>query len=190
MGATQNFSSLSCELRILRAKNTELKSTGHLFVRCYLSAGKKSRVQLNSREISSNSDLSWDELFSLDCFGTKDSMNMLMKGSVVFELRWRNTAPLFGRIGGSQILGRAEIPWKSVSEAPEMEIEKWVTMVSKRRNVHEGFKPPAVKIAMKVRVLAIEETVRRKTYSRLMKWDECECMESCCNFVDYDIFAL
>ncbi|CAK9174955.1 unnamed protein product [Ilex paraguariensis] len=190
MGAHQNFSSLNCELRILRAKNIELKSTCHLFVRCYLSAGKKSRVQINSREISSNSDLFWDELFSLDCFGTEDSVNMLMQGKVVFELRRRNTAPLFGRIGRSQLLGKAEIPWKSVSEAPEMEIEKWVTMISKSRSGHEGFKPPAVKIAMKVQLLAVAETVRRKKNCRLTKWDECGCTDSWCNCVDYDIFAL
>ncbi|KAA8546823.1 hypothetical protein F0562_003253 [Nyssa sinensis] len=98
MGAPQSLSSLSCELRIIRAKNMEFKSVGYLFVRCYLSAGNSTRVQLNSREISSKSNLFWNESFSLQCLGTKDSRDMLIKGRVVFELCWRSTVPVLGRI--------------------------------------------------------------------------------------------
>ncbi|KAK2980264.1 hypothetical protein RJ640_008932 [Escallonia rubra] len=179
-------SSLSCELKIVRAKNTYFRSKGHLFVRCYLScAGNKARVCLNTREISSESNLCWNESFSLDCFGeTNDSIDRLLKGNVVFELRFRRKkVPLFRRIGGSQLLGRAEVPWKSVMESPEMEFERWVVMVPKKRPgcLDRDLKPPAVQIAMNVRIPATT-TVRRgrRRYERSVKQEECGCMDGGC----------
>ncbi|XP_059639628.1 uncharacterized protein LOC132282002 [Cornus florida] len=191
MDALQYLSSLSCELRIIRAKNMEfVKSTGHLFVRCYLSAGNNKRVRINSQEISSKSDLFWDESFSLECAGTKDSMDMLVQGSVVLELRWRSTVPVLGKLGGSRLLGRGEIPWKTVFESPEMEIEQWFSLVPMSRRVHEDVKPPALQVWMKVRVPATIETVPRRKNGRLTKWDECGCMAGGCRCADYEIFAL
>ncbi|KAK3020977.1 hypothetical protein RJ639_046964 [Escallonia herrerae] len=187
------LSSLSCELKIIRAKNTYFKSNGHLFVRCYLPcAGNKARVCLNTGEISSESNLCWNESFSLDCFGeTNDSIDRLLKGNVVLELRFRrNKIPLFGRIGGSQLLGRAEIPWKSVLESPEIEFERWVVMVpTKRPQCLDGhLKPPAVQIVMNVQIPATTAVRRgRRRNGRSVKREECGC-KSCegCN----DIFAI
>ncbi|KAL7223462.1 hypothetical protein ACSBR1_024997 [Camellia fascicularis] len=200
MGAPQNLSSFRCELRIIRAQNIELKSNGHLFVRCYLSAGKNNRVRLDSQEISSKSNLFWNESLSLECLGTQDSMERLMQGSVVFELRWRSTAPFIGQIGGSHLLGRAEIPWKTVSETPEMEIEKWAVVVPKSRRVYEDIKPPAVQVAMKIIVPTVKEALsvpvpvmpsrKRRNNRRVTNSDECGCMDVGCNCADYDIFAL
>ncbi|GMP32712.1 hypothetical protein CsSME_00006348 [Camellia sinensis var. sinensis] len=203
MGAPQNLSSFRCELRIIRGKNIELKSNGHLFVRCYLSAGKNNRVRLDGQEISSKSNLFWNETLSLECSGTQDSMEMLMQGSVVFELRWRSTAPFIGKIGGSHLLGRAEIPWKTVSETPEMEIEKWAVMVPKSRRVYDYIKPPAVQVAMKLKAPTVKEAMsvpvpvlmpmtmrKRRNNQRVTNSDECGCMDVGCNCADYDMFAL
>ena len=192
MGAPQLLSSLSCELRIIQAKNVEFKSKGSFFVRYYLSAGNNKGIRLNTREISSKSDLSWNESFSLDCFGNQDSMDNLKQESVVFELRWRNKVPVLGKIGGSQLLGRAEIPWKQVFESPNMEIENWVTMASTRRHVLEGAKPPKLQVGMRIQVSAMVE-MEGRTQRKVNKREyECGCINghdySTCG--DYEIFAL
>ncbi|KAM7513628.1 hypothetical protein LguiA_003211 [Lonicera macranthoides] len=114
--------------------------------------GNNTRIQLNSREISPNSDLIWNKSTLLDCFGSLDAMDNLIQGKVILELRWRKTLPIFGCISGSQLLGRAEIPWENVLESPNMEFQKWVVMISKSRRVYdEDVKPPMVQISIKVR---------------------------------------
>ncbi|MCD7457806.1 hypothetical protein HAX54_036245 [Datura stramonium] len=149
--------------------------------------GNHQSVKLNSQEISAKSDLFWNEFFSLDCMGTQDSINMLKQGTVVFELRSRKYFPL---VGGSQLLGRAEIPWRRVFETTEMEIVEWAMFMDTSKNISsEDVKPPAVKIAMKVKVKG--KKLRRS-------WDEsCSCKGYCgCNSNsifsadDYEIFAL
>ncbi|KAE7998092.1 hypothetical protein FH972_002670 [Carpinus fangiana] len=190
MGAPLQLSSLTCNLTIMQAKNVDFKSTGTLFVRYYLSAGNNKRIRLNTREISSKSDLCWNESFSLDCFVSQDSMDSLKQENVVFELRWRSKVPVLGRIGGSQLLGRAEIPWKEVCESPNMEMEKWVTMGQVGVS-----KPPKLQVAMKVQVLPAMEEMERRRNRNVKKWDDhdeyCGCKDvhglSC---EDYDIFAL
>ncbi|KAJ4715708.1 C2 domain protein [Melia azedarach] len=194
----QFFSSLSCELRIIKAKNIEFKSSsgGNLFVRYYLSAGDNKRIQLNSKEISSNSDLIWNEAFALECLGTEDAIKELKQQSVVLELRWRKTkANFLGKKSKSELLGRAEIPWKTVFESPNMEVEKWVSMVSKNRSrvLEEDLKPPSLQVAMKVEGPKMVEILEknRKNERTLKKWDECGCANSgACSCSDYEIFAL
>ncbi|XP_060185195.1 uncharacterized protein LOC132614693 [Lycium barbarum] len=194
----QYFSSINCEIQIIRARNIEQSSLGksNLFVRCYLPTGNNHRVKLNSQEISSNSDVFWDETFSLDCMGNQDSINMMKQGTIVFELRSRKYIPLLGKnIVGSQLLGKAEIPWKRVFESTEMEIEEWAIFMATSKN-NEDVKPPAVKIAMKLKV---NEAIKVKKNDKLRRsWDEsCSCKGYCgCNSSsifsadDYDIFAL
>ncbi|XP_059310038.1 uncharacterized protein LOC132061201 [Lycium ferocissimum] len=193
----QYFSSINCEIQIIRARNIEQSSLGksNLFVRCYLPTGNNHRVKLNSQEISSKSDLFWDETFSLDCMGNQDSINMMKQGTVHFELRSRKYIPLLGKnIVGSQLLGKAEIPWKRVFESTEMELEEWAIFIATSKN-NEDVKPPAVKIAMKLKV---NEAIKVEKNDKLRRsWDEsCSCKGYCgCNSGsifsadDYDIFA-
>ncbi|OAY35848.1 uncharacterized protein LOC110628644 [Manihot esculenta] len=204
MGASSLYpSSLSCEISLLQAKNLELKSHGNLFVRFYLSAGNNRKlIQLNSQEISSKSSLFWNQSFSLECSSSgtdldrEFSIDNLKEESVVFELRWRNTNPILGKItGGSQLLGRAEIPWKTVVESPEMEIEKWVMMIGSSKKscglLVDGVKPPSLQIAMKVRVseMAAMEKKKKKRNGKLREEYGC-CRESGCKCEDYEIFAM
>ncbi|KAM3359748.1 hypothetical protein P3S68_019459 [Capsicum galapagoense] len=196
----QDFSSISCEIKIIRARNIEqISSSGKnfLFIRCYLQIGNNQRANLNSQEISSKSSLFWDETFSLDCMGTQDSINMLKQGTINFELRSRKFLPILGKnIGGSQLLGRVEIPWKRVFESAEMAIEEWAILMTTSKKINEDVKPPAVKIAMKVRVNEATKVYKNNRVKKL--WDEsCACRSYCgCNSNkifsadDYEIFAL
>ncbi|XP_031268521.1 uncharacterized protein LOC116127041 [Pistacia vera] len=196
----QYLSSLSCELRIIKAKNIEFNksiSKGGLFVRYYLSAGNNKRIQLNTKEISpSSGNLIWNESFSLECLGSEDSISNLKQQSVVFELRWRRTTPSFlGKKCKSQLLGRAEISWEKVLESPKMEIENWVVMPSKQSNntrvYNEDVKPPSVQVAMKVEVPKLVEMKRNERLKKRGHHEECGCGDGgAFHCVDYELFAL
>ncbi|XP_022739668.1 uncharacterized protein LOC111291845 [Durio zibethinus] len=193
MGVSHFLSSLCCELRILQAKNIEPKSPGNLFIRYYLSAGNNKRIQLNSQEIYSKSELLiWNVSFSLECSGAEESLNDLKQQTVVFELRWRSRTPVLGRIGKSQLLGRAEIPWKAVFESLNVEIGKyWLTMVSMNNRVRESLEPPSLQISMTlVRGPAIVQIEKRKKRFN-NNWDGCGCNDigGGCSCADYEMFA-
>lgn len=201
MGASQHFSSLSCEFRIKEAKNVEYsKSTGKLFVRYYLSLGDNRRVRLDTGEISAKSDRHvWDQSFSLECNGEDQaSMDCNLKNqSVVFELRWRSSVPVFGRIGRrSQVVGRGEIPWKEVFESPNMVLDKWLTMVSESGDGAESvIKPVKLRVGIRVGVPVEMETRKQRRSSAGKKYmeEECGCKYGHahgCSCGDYDVFAL
>ncbi|KAI3665016.1 hypothetical protein L6452_43632 [Arctium lappa] len=174
MDALKALSSLHCELKIKNSKNIQVtNSNGYLFVRCYLSAGNNKRVRLDSRQVAPDGDFSWDESFSLDCIGTNQSMDMIIHGTIVLELRWKSNATLFR---GSRLLDTSEMSWRSVFESPKMELETWVMMKSKKNVV----KSPCVRIAMKIEVPSGVDLVERKRKNR---WDEsCGCCHGdCCN---------
>ncbi|CAN1814271.1 hypothetical protein LINPERHAP1_LOCUS27084 [Linum perenne] len=187
---------LSCEIAIHQSKNVEDKPHGHLFVRYYLSSGdnnNNNKIQLETREISSSDHLSWNESFSLDCSGTKDSINDLKSSSVVFELRWRpsSRSNILGR-ASSKLVGRGEVTWRSVMESSSMEIEKWVVMQPKNSKRCEGVKPPSVKIEMRV-VSVLTSTIKKTSNKKKNESYECGCScrhsgyHSC---GDYDALAL
>ncbi|KAL5818196.1 hypothetical protein ACOSQ3_022093 [Xanthoceras sorbifolium] len=217
----QCLSSLSCELRIIKAKNIELKSktgstTGGLFVRYYLSTenNKKQRIQLNSQEMipstSSHDDdehkmMIWNESFSLECVGTdEDSIKKnLRQQSVVFELRWRSSLKnLLGKKSKSQLLGRAEVPWKTVLESPNMEIENWVVMAppssSNNKKIikssarvldedHVKAAAASLQVSMKVAVVAHQLPKKKNSWV-----DECGYggHGACNSCADHELFAL
>lgn len=209
MAATDflSSSSLRCELQVIGAKNVETKHKGSLFIRCYLPAGNNSRIKLNTPEItpSQNDDhLFWDEKFSLECNGTEDYVSKLEHESIVFELRWRKAKPFLGKIGGSQLIASVEMPWKTVFDAENMEIQKWVVMCvnnltgdfgGKVLMVEEGVKPPALEIAIKVEIndssMSMEDMMmkRRRRRLRRKEWDECGCSGNggCCSCADTEL---
>ncbi|KAK4417193.1 hypothetical protein Salat_2544900 [Sesamum alatum] len=195
-------SSLSCELRIIKAKNIDhimkpSSSGGVLFVRCYLSTGNSTRaVRLETQEIEipSKSDddddhsiITWNQTFSLDCSGAQESINRLKQGStIVFELRHRRRStspPLIGRIlQGSKLVGRGEVPWKNVVESAGMGIEQWVVMIPGR----ECVKLPAVQIAMKIEECGNKRRERKGVGEG--RWGVHD--EGCGSCVDYEFFAI
>ncbi|XP_077214122.1 uncharacterized protein LOC143848966 [Tasmannia lanceolata] len=181
-------SSLQCELRIIRAKNIEFVPAGNLFVRCYLITGNGKRIRLNSREIPSMFDPYWNEFIMLECGGGANATEELKQQSVVFELRWRNNTSVLGRIVGSKLLGRAEIPWEDVLESTNMSMEKWVT-VSTASSALIGLKPPALEVGMKIRVPKVMEKASRRTMAS-SKRKGCGCRDGdCCRRYE-DMFAI
>ncbi|XP_043697553.1 uncharacterized protein LOC122648402 [Telopea speciosissima] len=196
--------SLSCEVRIIEAKNLNFIRTGNLFVRCYLSTSNNEKIRLNCREIPTTSHPYWNDSISLECSATNDDKNCLeelKQQSVVFELRWRNNSPIIGKIGGSKVLGKAVISWKEVLESPELAIQKWVSTVSSAsRDVIEGLKPkppPALHVGLKVRIptsMAAEMVKRRKEVELQRWWNKCGCRDGSCskyyNCGDDELFAL
>ncbi|XP_071913917.1 uncharacterized protein [Coffea arabica] len=190
--SSQCLSSLVCEVSIIRAKNFEFKSSGDWFVRCCLPTGNNTRrVQLNSKKISSESDLFWDEFFSLECLGTEDAINSLRQGSIVFELR--SIKSVLERLtGGSKIMGRAEIPLENVFESPNIEVETWARMNSKNPRLHQDVKPPSVPVEVKIGVPEMtNEWSQNNDRLRRRRWDySCGCKEGGCQSLDYDLFAL
>ncbi|XP_047966637.1 uncharacterized protein LOC125211010 [Salvia hispanica] len=173
-------SSFSFELKLIRARNIFVKTCREVFVRCYISTASNKRVRLESQHISSHSNLTWNQTFSLNCSGTPQTIQSLKQGTIVFELRCRSSATLVSRMSGSKLLARAEMPWNDVVEVP---YEKWVVMTAKDSYVYtDDVKPPAIQIAAKVEEVA--EVKTRKEYS-------CGCMDCGCNYcVDYDLFAI
>ncbi|KAL4557347.1 hypothetical protein LXL04_035523 [Taraxacum kok-saghyz] len=180
--------SLHCEMKITNAKNIQLTNfNGHLFVRCYLSTGNNRRVRLDSREASPNGQVSWNESFSLDCIGTEQSMDLITNGTIVLELRWRSHT--FTMFRASQLLGRTTMSWRDVFESPFMQIERWVTMKTKKNDV----KAASLCIAMKIETPfgCGVNLVERK---RKNKWDErCECCHGDCRnhtCLDGELFVI
>lgn len=176
-------SSLKCELKIIKAKNLEFVPTGNLFVRYYLVDGKGSRIKLNSREVASTCDPLWNEHICLECQGATDTVGGLRDQRVVFELRWRSSAPVIGRIVRSKLLGRAEMAWKEVLESMDLSIEKWVTLDIGHGAV-VGLKPPALRLGMKVGVVEEKSGVVGSN-----RWKECSCRH-CAYGRDEEIFAI
>ncbi|KAK8663812.1 hypothetical protein V6N13_083617 [Hibiscus sabdariffa] len=195
MGVSDHLvSSLCCELRILEAKNIQLKSHGNLFIRYYLPAGNKKKIQLNTKHISTKSSqmITWNEFFSLEFSASEVSVNCLKQQALVFELRRRR------KLGKSVVLGRAEMPWKAVFESPNMEIDKyWLTLVSTNDgDLETSVNPPSISISMKlVQGPAVAEIEKQKKRKPRLKntWDGCGCQGfdggcNCC--ADYEIFAI
>ncbi|KAI4345242.1 hypothetical protein L6164_012382 [Bauhinia variegata] len=196
MGLCQKLPSFSCELRILQAQNVDFKSSmGNFFVRLHLSTGNNKGIQLNTRKISPTSSPFWNESFSLDCLGAHDVLETLKQETLVLELRQSNTAPVVGKILGSRLMGRAEIPWKAVLERPNMVLEEWIKMDMASGRVLDGVKQSKLQVEIKIQVPTLAEMEnrrRRENRMRLRNWDDCGCKQGhqCYSAEDYDIFAL
>lgn len=178
-----NLSSLTCELRIIQAKNIETKPNGLFFVRCYLHAGKNSRVKLDSKEIPSKFDsITWNQTFSLDCSGNKESIGKLKEETLVFELRWRSaTVPFIGRIRGSRLIGKSEISWNNFVDSVNKEVEKYLVVDAKKRRVYDDIIDP---IELQIGV-KLDECKRKRVSEE--RWDE-SCV--CTSCAAYDFFAI
>ncbi|XP_047335737.1 uncharacterized protein LOC124939296 [Impatiens glandulifera] len=188
---------INCDLRIIRAKNVEMKSEGQLFVRCFLPAGNSQRVRIDTREILlGSSPLVWDQSFSLECHDN----NFIMSGPMLIEveLRWRSVVPVIGKLRGSQLLGRAEIPWENITmDSPKiMKMEKWLIMNSSGGAKHgHDVKTSAVEISLMVTLPAtncligdVESRRKRRRRNRMVNAEEhCGCNR---NSLSYEVLAM
>ncbi|CAH8270653.1 unnamed protein product [Arabidopsis lyrata] len=188
MGIVENIRSLKLEVKIVEARNVEVKSSlTTLFVRFYLHAGNNSKIELNTAEIRSRSDkevVIWNQSFGLECQGNETVVEELKQQSVVFELRRRNTTSFLKKWSRSELVGRGNISWKSMIESDGMEIERFVVMdETKDRVLEDCDKPLLLKIALKVQA---SKPVKSKSVE-----DLCECRDCRrCNCLDYEAFVV
>ncbi|PWA85816.1 C2 calcium/lipid-binding domain, CaLB [Artemisia annua] len=191
MDSVKAISCLHFEFKIMAARNIKVTdSKGYMFIRYFLPAGNNRRVRLDSHKIAPNGNVSWNKSFSLDCVGIMQSMDkMIQEEKIAFELRWRSSTISMvktiiggnGILGGSQLLGRAEMPWKSIFESPNMEVERWLVMTSKKHAV----KAPSIHLYMKIQVNPSEVVMKesRTKNADVLKnnWDEsCGCSHGHC----------
>ncbi|KAK6150411.1 hypothetical protein DH2020_015343 [Rehmannia glutinosa] len=193
-------SSLSCELRIIKAKNTVTKSSETVFIRCYLFAGKNKSVKLDTQQISSSKSddhlITWDQTFSLDCLGNQQSIKWLKKETLILELRSRKSTSFIGRVQGSKLIGRADVPWRAFMDSMNAEIEKWVPIVPRNngRVYDDVIKLSAVQIGMKIEECdkGIIDMERKRIIISEERGDEwCGCRDGGCkSCVDYEFYAI
>ncbi|XP_027337594.1 uncharacterized protein LOC113851331 [Abrus precatorius] len=195
MDLSQKLPSFSCELKIIQAQKVEpIRPTKNLFVRLYLPAGNNKRIQLNTKKVSSVKSVPfWNESFSLDCSCSQEFFETLKQERLVLELRQNK---VLRRIMGSHVVGRGEIPWRTILESPNMEFKDWVKMdlISGSDCEDATLRAPQVEVEVKIGVaLAMEKENRKRLIKN--KWEECGCKDghdhhAWCSAEDYDIFAL
>ncbi|VVB13927.1 unnamed protein product [Arabis nemorensis] len=189
MGIVESLCCLKFEVKILEARNVELKSSpSTLFVRFYLYAGNNTKVELNTAEICSRSDkevMIWNQSFGLECQGNETAVEELKQENVVFELRRRKTSSFLRKWSRSELVGRGELSWKSVLESNGMEIERFVVMgETKDRILEDCDKPLLLKIALKVQASNLVKTKKKVE-------DLCVCRDCReCNCLDYEAFVV
>lgn len=140
-------------------------SGGELFLRCHVPAGGGRAIQIDSRgaeqpdgsgETTTGARaVSWRDVASLSCDGSPACVRELVdRGTVVFEVRrrrgGRRRAVMLGKVLGSELVGRAEVPWK---DAAAVAVERRVELAAPRSRPGLGEEAPAVLSArMSVRV--------------------------------------
>ncbi|KAJ0242075.1 hypothetical protein HA466_0213970 [Hirschfeldia incana] len=189
----KKLSSLKCEVRVVEARNVEVKSLAStLFVRFYLTAGHNRKIEVNTREVCQKSEnLIWDQSFGLECQGNEEAVEELKQQRVVFELRRKKTSSFLRKSSRSEVVGRGEVSWESVFESRGMEMERFVVMSGSKTPVFGDESPALLKIGLKVQAIEIE-----KMSSLINKKEKlCACCYSSrdcksCSCLDYEAFAL
>ncbi|CAN7023971.1 unnamed protein product [Brassica rapa subsp. trilocularis] len=188
----KKLSSLKCEVRVIEARNVEIKSQAStLFVRFYLSGGHNRKIEVNTRELCQKSEnLVWDQSFGLECQGNEAAVEELKQQRVIFELRRRKTASFLRKSSRSEVVGRGEISWESVFESRGMEMERFVVMSESKTLVFGDDSPVLLKIGLKVQALEMEKKMLINKKEKL-----CACCSSSrdcksCSCLDYEAFAL
>lgn len=172
MSEAHDSSHLKCELKVVRLANFDHDLPGSLYVRYYIFAGNGRRIRIDTRGIQPTSNPCWNELASVECWGALDPIvELLEHRGIVFELRWRRTVPVLGRLAGSKLLGRGKLAWKDVLGTSDMSLERWVSFVTKSR-ASNGLKSPTLFIEMKVNVMNVKS---RGRVGQLMSWKDCGC---------------
>ncbi|CAL5061531.1 unnamed protein product [Urochloa decumbens] len=142
---------------------------GELFLRCHVPAGGGRSIQIDSRGAyqpdggetttppGTAAAVSWRDVASLSCDGSPARVRELVdRGAVVFEVR-RRRAALLGRVlMGSELVGRAVVPWRSDAgggSGDDVAVAVELAAPSSRRRVLGEEAPAAILSAkMSVRV--------------------------------------
>nr|XP_010917109.1 uncharacterized protein LOC105041778 [Elaeis guineensis] len=165
---------LQCKLSYIRLTNLgNVGLTRNLLIRCYISAGSGRRIQIDTNEIPSRDDLTWDCIASVECQGPSIQIQELLeKHSVVFELRRRKEMPVLGRSARSELLGRAEIAWREVWGSNDMSMERQISLDMTKCSPG-AVKPPVLVVGMEV---GVSKPVDNGRVGRRVEWKEgCGC---------------
>ncbi|CAF2088080.1 unnamed protein product [Brassica napus] len=160
----KKLSSLKCEVRVIEARNVEIKSQAStLFVRFYLSAGHNRKIEVNTRELCQKSEnLVWDQSFGLECQGNEAAVEELKQQRVIFELRRRKTASFLRKSSRSEVVGRGEVSWESVFESRGMEMERFIVMSESKTPLFGDGSPVLLKIGLKVQAIEMKKMLINK----------------------------
>ncbi|XP_072971226.1 uncharacterized protein [Typha angustifolia] len=167
---------LKFDVKVVRLADLDVELERSLFIRYYIFAGDGRRIRIDTREISSTSNLNWSEFASFECRGSLALLGELIEPqNLVFELRWRRRrAAILGRITRSKLLGRGEVAWKDVAEAKGMSLEKWVKL-HVTGHESDSFKLPTLLVELKIQAI---DGRNKRIDGRRMGWKRCNC-EDC-----------
>ncbi|XP_073006009.1 uncharacterized protein [Typha latifolia] len=155
------------EVKVVKLENFNLDLQGSIFIRYYVSAGRRRRICIDTREIPSTSNPCWNELALVECRGPSDSIGELRgQQSLVFELRWSRTASVFRRVAGSKLLGKAEVTRKDAIGSTGMFKKRFGLCTSQSI---KGLPPPTLLVEMKLQVA--------DAISKRISWSKCNCSE-------------
>ncbi|PVH65287.1 hypothetical protein PAHAL_2G452700 [Panicum hallii] len=162
---------VQCEIRSVRVTGLGCGggTGGELFLRCLVPAGGGRAIQIDTRgadqpdgsgETTTGGAVSWRDVASLSCDGSPACVRDLVdRGAVVFEVRrWRGgrrRAVLLGRVLGSELIGRAEVPWRDAGGSGDVAVavERRVELATPSSWRALGEEAPAILSArMSVRV--------------------------------------
>ncbi|CAN6168874.1 unnamed protein product [Urochloa humidicola] len=147
---------------------------GDLFLRCHVPAGGGRAIQIDSRGADqpdggemttppgAAAAVSWCDVASLSCDGSPARVRELVdRGAVVFEVRrrrggTRRRAPLLG----SELVGRAEVPWRDAygESGGDAAVAVELAAPSSRRRVL-GREAPAILLSARMSVRVSETAV-------------------------------
>lgn len=137
---------------------------GEIFLRCHVPAGGGRTIQIDSRGAErpgggeTTAVLSWRDVASLSCNGSPACVREVVdQGSVVFEVRRRRArGMLLGRVLGSELVGRAEVPWRDDAGGAVAAERRVELAPPARRRRARGEAAPVLSARMSVR---LSETV-------------------------------
>ncbi|KAF8668798.1 hypothetical protein HU200_051993 [Digitaria exilis] len=155
---------LQCEIISVSITGLGSGSGGELFLRCHVPAGGGRSIRIDTRggagqpsdggggTSSGGAAVSWRDVASLSCDGSPASVRGLVdRGTVVFEVRRRRPAVLLGRVLGSELVGRAEVPWRDAAGGSPVERRVELAGSTGRRALGEEA-PAFLSAMMSVRV--------------------------------------
>ncbi|CAN6219569.1 unnamed protein product [Urochloa humidicola] len=163
---------LQCEISSVRVTGLVCGGGGgELFLRCHVPAGGGRAIQIDRSGADQpyggetttppGAAVSWRDVASLSCDGSPARVRELVeRGAVVFEVRRRRRALLMGRVLGSELVGRAVVPWRNAAGGSgDVAVAMELAAPSGRRRVLLGEEAPAIVLSARMSVRVSETPV-------------------------------
>ncbi|RLN33049.1 hypothetical protein C2845_PM03G13310 [Panicum miliaceum] len=196
---------LRCEITSVRVTGLGCGggTGGELFLRCHVPAGGGRAIRIDTRgadqpdgsgETTTGRAVSWRDVASLSCDGSPACVRELVdRGTVVFEVRrrrgGRRRAVLLGRALGSELVARAEVPWRDAGGSGDVvAVERRVELTAPSSRALGEEVPAVLSARMSVRVSVTPVPAGRR---RAASSSAHAHQQSCCEWSvgDEDVFA-